>query len=275
MARGVSVHVGLNRVDPGHYTDGQGRPWEGRLVACESDAKDMQAVAKAQGFDSLLLLSEQATSQKVIAAINKAAEDLKGGDILFLTYSGHGGQVPDLDGEEEDDLDETWCLYDRQIVDDELYALWAKFEPGVRILMLSDSCHSGSVARDPAVAQVTSETGNLPHVLPLEVQSATYRGHKGLYDGLQASSQAGEQAEVSASVILISGCQDYQVSYDGPKNSKFTGALLEVWGKGSFKGDLAKFAERITASMPPYQRPNLFRVGTPNPEFEKQRPFTI
>ncbi len=66
------------------------------------------------------------------------------GDIYFLTYSGHGGQVPDTNGEgESDSSDETWLAYDRQIVDDELYELWAKFKPGVRIVVLSDSCHSG------------------------------------------------------------------------------------------------------------------------------------
>jgi len=43
-----------------------------------------------------------------------------------------------------------------QLLDDELYALWAQFKPGVRILMVSDSCHSGSVAR---LALSTPSTG--------------------------------------------------------------------------------------------------------------------
>ena len=64
-----------------------------------------------------------------------------------MTYSGHGGQVPDGDDEEADSSDETWVAFDRQIVDDELYELWGKFKPGVRIVVLSDSCHSGSVNR--------------------------------------------------------------------------------------------------------------------------------
>jgi len=56
--------------------------------------------------------------------------------------------VPDRNGEDEEDRsDETWVAYDRQIVDDELYALWGKFAAGVRIFVLSDSCHSGTVAR--------------------------------------------------------------------------------------------------------------------------------
>ena len=50
-----------------------------------------------------------------------AAKALKPGDLFFLTYSGHGGQVPDVTGDEDDKQDETWCLYDGQLIDDELY----------------------------------------------------------------------------------------------------------------------------------------------------------
>ncbi len=142
MATGISIHIGLNRVDPGHY---QG--WDGKLKGCENDARAMEAIASKQKFATSLLLNEQATAEAVQAAIAGAAGQLKSGDILLLTYSGHGGQVPDPTEEEEDHLDETWVLYDRQLIDDELYALWGQFETDVRIFMLSDSCHSGSVAK--------------------------------------------------------------------------------------------------------------------------------
>src|SRR5215210_7917467 len=143
MATGRSIHIGLNSVDPEHY-DG----WDGTLAACEFDANDMQKLADSRGFESSKLLTKEATADAVVAEIEKAAEQLAEGDLLFLTYSGHGGQVEDKNGEDEPDRsDETWVLYDRQLVDDELYALWEKFKPGVRIFVLSDSCHSGSVLR--------------------------------------------------------------------------------------------------------------------------------
>jgi metacaspase-1 len=275
MATGQSIHIGLNRVDPAHYQDEYGNPWDGTLAACEFDAHDMQALAAAQGFKTQILLTEQASSGNVIWAISRAAQALLPGDILLLTYSGHGGQVPDQNDEEEDALDETWCLYDRQVIDDELYALWAQFQPEVRIFMLSDSCHSGSVAKDPTLMQITAADGTRSRALPQEVQSATYRKHKAFYDGLQAQNPAGDQVEVEASVILISGCQDNQSSADGDRNGLFTEKLLQVWDGGKFKGNMLRFQRRIQALMPWYQSPNYFRAGAPSRAFERQRPFKI
>ena len=50
-ARGQSLHIGVNKVDPAHYNG-----WEGTLAACEFDAEDMRALAvgnhkKQQAFD--------------------------------------------------------------------------------------------------------------------------------------------------------------------------------------------------------------------------------
>ena len=59
MAQGISVHVGLNKVDPKQYEG-----WDGQLNACEADAKDMVALAKKQGFkSSTLLLSKDASAK--------------------------------------------------------------------------------------------------------------------------------------------------------------------------------------------------------------------
>ena len=54
MAQGISVHIGLNRVDPAQYEG-----WDGQLAACEADAKDMEALAKAQGFKIALAAADQ------------------------------------------------------------------------------------------------------------------------------------------------------------------------------------------------------------------------
>ena len=141
--KGLSLHIGLNAVSPAAYGG-----WSGDLAACEFDAKDMAAIAASRGMKSTVLLTKKGTRAKTLAAMRKAAKALRKGDFFFLTYSGHGGQVPDVTGEEADKQDETWCLYDGQLIDDELYFELSRFAAGVRILVLSDSCHSGTVTRN-------------------------------------------------------------------------------------------------------------------------------
>jgi metacaspase-1 len=281
MARGISLHVGLNAVDTSHY-DG----WDGGLAACEFDANDMRAIAESRGFEASTLLTKNASADAVTAAIESAARELGSGDFFFLTYSGHGGQVPDKNDEEEADRsDETWLLYDRQLVDDELYARWAKFEPGVRIFILSDSCHSGSVTKNiqdnvldvVATAEAAAKESPRYRALPRDKMIATYRQNADLYDGIQKAvpSSTNSESDVAATVLLISGCQDDQLSLDGFSNGRFTEEFLSVWQKGAWKGDYRNFHEAIRSRMPDYQQPNYFPVGSPNPAFEQQDPLTI
>jgi hypothetical protein len=145
---GQSVHIGLNRLDLEAYFPLRPKVLRG----CINDANAMRDLAADQGFaTSEPLLNEAATSDAVIAAISGAADTLEPGDFFLLTYAGHGSQVRDVSGDEER-YDQTWCLWDRQFLDDELYALWGRFQPDVRICVISDSCHSGSVTRDFLVA---------------------------------------------------------------------------------------------------------------------------
>jgi metacaspase-1 len=278
VAKGVSIHIGLNTVDPAHYNG-----WDGQLQACEFDAQDMQGIAEAKGFESTILLTKDATAERVSETIQDAAGQLGTGDILFLTYSGHGGQVPDTNSEEEDANDETWVLYDRQLVDDELFSLWGEFAAGTRIFVLSDSCHSGSVTRDlfdalvPQIAERGMVDTPKPRTkeLPRDVQDATYRANEETYKAIQSSHPSGENVDVGASVILISGCQDNQLSLDGDRNGLFTQTLLGVWQDGKWEGGHPKFWKAIGAKMPPTQSPNYFRTGARNPEFRRQTPLTI
>jgi hypothetical protein len=268
MSQGISVHIGLNNVDPKQYEG-----WDGQLAACEADAKDMRALAKKRKFkSSTLLLTKAATAEAVTAAILGAAKILKSGDLFLLTYSGHGGQVNDTNGDEKDGQDETWVCYNRQLVDDELYDLWAKFKAGVRIFILSDSCHSGSVTR--AIPAFISG-GPRVRAMPTVVARAVQKAHAKLYRAIQSAHPSAEKAKVKASVLLISGCMDNQFSQDGDKNGLFTGTLKTVWSGGKFKQGYRKFRDVIVSKMPPDQTPNYSVVGAANAKFEAQTPFSI
>jgi hypothetical protein len=320
MANARSIHIGLNHVDPDAYNG-----WDGALSGCINDARDMQAIADSLGYQSLLLTDSQATSSRVISEIGQASADLSAGDILFLSYSGHGGQVDDVNGDEEDMLDETWCFWDRQLIDDELYALWGRFAPGVRIVMLSDSCHSGTVARMLATAQAlsrdltrsrsTAQPGTTasqaaaldslskalgldsansttratraspaasaqaaprrPKRIPPDIQDVVNRTHAAMHAAAQWLAGPSDKAVIGATVVLISGCQDNQLSSDGAGNGLFTERLKQVWNNGNFSGNYRVFTSAICGLMPPYQQPNYFTVGATNPGFEAQSPFDV
>jgi hypothetical protein len=282
MPRGLSIHIGLNVVNPAAYGG-----WNGQLAGCINDARAMQAIAESRGFSASVLLDGQATALAVTRAIGQAAQQLGTGDLLLLTYSGHGGQVPDVNSDEVDAKDETWVLYDRMLVDDELYQLWSQFQPGVRIIMLSDSCHSGTVAQDPVFQQIASlpplaaQYRRVDHdqpvfrVIPPEVQELAYQQNAATYDTAQWTAGRGDRAAIQASVILISGCQDNQLSADGQGNGLFTEKLLQVWNGGRFQGSHYRFWKDIVQRMPVTQSPNYYKVGQDDPDFEALLPFTI
>lgn len=278
MPKGIALTIGLNSVDPKHYGG-----WSGDLNACEADATDMSAIATSNKFVVKQLLTNSATRPNVTKEISNAAESLQAGDIFMLVYSGHGGQVPDLNNDEDDYQDETWCLFDGELIDDELYNLFGRFKEGVRILVFSDSCHSGSVTKaayyhGTAFARTSSTVPQEVKYkfMPPDVALRTYRQNQRFYDEILKDRKLKEApGSVKASVLLISGCQDNQYSGDGSFNSLFTANLLRVWNNGNFNGDYKFFHKSIKRVMPPDQTPNYFWIGKQNPGFEVQKPFTI
>jgi hypothetical protein len=289
--RGRSLHIGLNCVAGSAYGG-----WTGPLAACEFDANDMAAIAESKGMRPTVLLTRKATRAAAFEAMRGAAAALRAGDLFFLSYSGHGGQVPDVNGDEDDKRDETWCLYDGQVIDDELYLELCRFAAGVRILILSDSCHSGSVARGIPL-QVDTVPHQRPKLMPESVAMRTYRDHKAFYDKIQRDTAAAAgrpvvdpdmalaqvamsgrlgaiAAKMKASVVLISGCQDNQTSMDGDHNGAFTEQVLNVWNQGKFSGNYGHFHARVRARLPATQSPNLFTLGRAG-LFLAQTPFTV
>ena len=285
---GYSLHIGLNTLDPDHYGGPQ------TLYGCHNDANAMARIAKDTGYgDRKVLLDKDATVRAVADGIARAAHDLHAGDIFFLTYAGHGASVPDYSGDEQDDgKDETWCLYDRMMLDDELYEGWRNFREGVRVLVISDSCHSGTILRATTegivMLDATRGTTVRPRALSDEVRRKVNATHQALYrkvakgldptsgqdGGLKPRVQRAVAKPLDCAMRLLSGCQDNQTSGDGDLNGLFTSRLLQVLEAG-FTGDYAAFHREILARMPDNQTPNHWSVGRKDPAFDGQHPFEI
>ncbi|CAA6812296.1 MAG: Metacaspase [uncultured Sulfurovum sp.] len=277
MAKGISIHIGLEYIDAVHYGS------DGALRTCGKDCLDMKEIAEAQNFESsIVLLNEEGTRDAVSEAITNASRELVLGDILFISYSGHGGSVPNENSDEEDEKDESWCLFDGFFLDDELYALWTKFAEGVRIMVVSDSCHSGTVTKVPPGQDPSSMI--ISKYFPDEEAKKVYFEHKSFYLEVKGLASKSKGLEVKASVKLIAGCQDDESSYVLPadENSLLTRELNRVWDAGQFVGTTVDFfeqikegVERIANDNKIYQKPNLYNIGKCNERFNTQKPFGI
>jgi subtilisin family serine protease len=267
-----SLHIGLNAVDPEHYEG-----WNGELFACEADAEVYKTFADNAAFTTVKsLLTREATAENVLKQLRIASETLKEGDLFLLTYSGHGGSIVDTNKDEDDGFDETWCLYDRQLIDDELFAAFKKFEPGVRILMFSDSCHSGSIAKATFVKKdevVEPTTYMRSRMAPLNALVRTYNKHKETYDAIQDATPVVKPDDIDAYVVQFGACQDNEEAMEVWGNGMFTAKVKQVLA-GKVKSYTSLFTA-IKKGFSTQQHPNLFHYGNKKFNFLSEEPFFI
>lgn len=279
--KAVSLHMGLNTVSAQHYGDNLGA-----LDFCVSDAEAMQALAKDQGFDTTLLTDGAASRDALMSALSEAAKTLQAGDIMMISYAGHGGQLPDFNqdemgGPDMDRLDETLCLYDGQFVDDELFALWSQFREGVRLVAVFDSCHSGTVVRAPASLRPAPEVK--ARRMSLAGASRVFRQNEDFYRSLPAASPGPDPSiinreldyPIKASLLQLSACQSNQLAIETLGHGLFTEALLETYAIAPSRYGYKPFMDRIAARMPADQTPKYWQLGPRNRPFEDQAVFTI
>ena len=162
-------------------------------------------------------------------------------------------------------------------------ARWKPFAAGARIVLISDSCHSGTIARK--ILFSSTENGAAlargvkasfrPRNLPDEALKFIRTHWLEDYRARQSGKRDVAPDELAASLIQISGCQDNQTSSDSKTNGVFTSALIDVWAKGNFTGSYVSFHEAIRRNIPNEQNPNYWALGAPNTTFESQKPFTI
>eukprot|EP00747_Dinoflagellata_sp_TGD_P129731 gnl/TRDRNA2_/TRDRNA2_174730_c1_seq1.p1 gnl/TRDRNA2_/TRDRNA2_174730_c1~~gnl/TRDRNA2_/TRDRNA2_174730_c1_seq1.p1 ORF type:complete len:408 (-),score=69.78 gnl/TRDRNA2_/TRDRNA2_174730_c1_seq1:19-1242(-) len=125
----------------------------GPKLDTQENAETIKALLKATGCQSITEISNlEATREKVLSAIDHTASKCKGDDIFFFFYSGHGTQIKDQDGDEEDGMDEAMCLPSADgscnaqtwLRDDDFALKVASVRCGAKIFVL-DCCHSGTL----------------------------------------------------------------------------------------------------------------------------------
>ncbi|KAI0267549.1 peptidase C14, caspase domain-containing protein [Russula aff. rugulosa BPL654] len=159
--------IGIN------YSQHPDRDFESR--DCTADAYEMANFLRTNlGFaahDIRVMTDEMGNpwdipnKANILRAMQELVSDPQPGDSFFLYFSGHGVQIKDMDGDEDDGLDECICAVDYfgddpnptentpgLVVDDVIHDILVRPLPqGCRLAALFDSCHSGTALDLPYV----------------------------------------------------------------------------------------------------------------------------
>ena len=286
MPNKLSLHIGINECDPEHYGG-----WDGKLEGCENDCNVMSEIALRNGFDPRVIKTKEATRKRVMDEIISFTEKCEPGDTFLLTYAGHGNYHKDHSGDETDGYDETWVLYDDELFDDEIHGMFTQFQPGVRVVVFSDSCHSASVSKDIGFGDdpFGSPGGDSPfldpegandkeRVMPLDVCERVAIQWADHLRGIRNSEWAKKHTDpIAAHVLTLSGCRDDQRSKERNEQGLFTTALIEVWDDGKFSGSYQKLRDEIVAAigrMPNApQEPQITPDGDLSVDLRDAKPF--
>jgi hypothetical protein len=140
------------------------------------------------------------TKRNILNSFTKMLKDASGGDQLVFFYSGHGSTVNKAKPNVFEKFDDVLLTIDFDyIIDDELNAvIQANLKPGVKLFVLFDCCHSGTM-------------------LDLKYNYALDSSMNIIVDTTSS--------DTKSEVYYISGCKDEQTSEESFINSKTQGAL--------------------------------------------------
>ncbi len=249
MSKGYALLVGLKGVDPACYNgwDGTAGCW-----GCELDVDNIERILKPLGYTTRTLKTADATRNHILSGLYRAADTLIAGDIFVFYFSGHGGQQPDVNGDELDGKDETLVAYDREIVDDKIHQALMRFKAGVRIVMISDSCNSGTNYRGLMTVPVNEQ--------------AIFR---------PVAKKRASEVEIRAQLIHLGGCRDGFTSSGYQHGGAFTIALCDAWNGGAFRGSYRDLHKKICKLIKSNQQPQYSEYGPVSEEFRTQQAFAI
>lgn len=109
------------------------------------------------------LVNKEATKAGILTAFGNLSKRCQKGDIVYIHFLGHGQQITDVNGDEEDGWDEAWIPYDamyaysktykgeKHLIDDEIAVLLTDIRMRIgtsgKLLVVVDACHSGDSDR--------------------------------------------------------------------------------------------------------------------------------
>lgn len=229
--------VGINQYrQPGHDLHG-----------CVPDALRMGNVLRDQySATTTTLTNSLATRAEILRRLETLVMTLAPGETGLWHQSSHGSQVPCRENDELDGLDESVCCHDwptGAITDDEVYALTRKLNPGARLVIIADSCHSGTMERgctDPArnsqprfrspLVLVPDGPDNL---VMRRMWQRTARGRqRGFWSWMGRlfgrSVDTTPTTPAGGGVVLMAACREDQTAADADMGATYGGAFTQT-----------------------------------------------
>lgn len=227
------------------------------LRGCVNDAEDWAAELKARGFETLLLLDGDAQKAAMISAIREMVASIGVDELLVVTFSGHGTWMVD----EADGRIEALAPYDVKQAGplrlDVLQELFRTRKAGGRIAFVSDSCHSGTIARKlaPPIALEAPRVRFLPPEHFLEVRQLAIAKLATRFP--QSDPSRSDVVSLSAGQ---SGEYAFELELKGRANGVFTHCALEALKALPANATYQDWYQAVRAYLPSLshlQRPRL------------------
>lgn len=188
-----------------------------------------------------MLLDADATKKNMVEGVKNLIAGTTPGDVLVFTNSSHGSYK--VDNEEDEEYDEVICPYDIEdnlLIDDELREIFADIPECVRLTVICDSCHSGTITRIiPGIDERR-----------MRFLKPSLRGDKEIDDPWKARPRRLKNYPQSKmNEILVAACTDIEHAYDAKFGDKHHGALtyfaLHAIRNANYKITYADLIKRV------------------------------
>lgn len=122
------------------------------LHGCINDTENIKnKLQNSYNFNDIKLLTDDTlvkpTLNNIINELKNLLNNAVAGDVLFVSFSGHGTFMTDQNNDEKDGKDEMFITLDMKYIrDDEMKQfIQGSLKKDVKLFMLFDCCHSGSM----------------------------------------------------------------------------------------------------------------------------------
>lgn len=224
------------------------------LNGCVADAMEWSAIMQVIGFtDQQVILNENATRNNIMDALTKLITTAQAGDVLVFQYSGHGTQLPDLDGDEKlgetPKYDESMIPIDYEagayLIDDDVAAIFTQLPSGVNLTCFIDCCHSGTISRASMLLGGVRQRRErfMRATVTMEHQHKEYRKAIG-----QTRSLPQRQAEHMREVVF-SACRSDEVAWENKGHGDYTVRAIDVLKQYGLGTTNAAFHQSVVAAF--------------------------